>query len=263
MRLDQYLVLKGYFDSRNKAANSVKAGHFTINKKVIVKPSFTVEDGDTIEKQVEEKIYVARSAHKLLKAIQVFQLDCTDKVAADLGASTGGFCQVLLENGVKRIYAVDIGTAQLHPEIKRDERIINMEHTNARYLSADSFPEQVQFVTTDLSFISIKAVLPSIYQVLPQGGEAVVLIKPQFEAGPKALNKNGVVSDRKIHAKVVGEIASFAENVGFGVCGIDFSGLAGESGNREYLLYLKKDFSTNVLISSAVYEAVYREENHA
>lgn len=263
MRLDQYLVSKGYFDSRNKAANSVKLGHFTVNKKLVTKPSFTIDDGDVVERKIEEKIYVARSAHKLLKAIQAFQLNCSEKTVADLGASTGGFCQVLLENGVERIYAVDIGTAQLHPEIKKDERIINMEHTNARYLSADSFSEQVQFVTADLSFISIKAVLPAIYQILPQGGEAVVLVKPQFEAGPKALNKNGVVSDKKIHAKVLDEIAGFAENVGFGICGIAFSGLAGESGNREYLLYLKKDSSTTVLINTAVHEAVYTEENHA
>ncbi len=263
MRLDQYLVLKGYFDSRNKAANSVKLGNFTVNKKPIVKPSFAINDGDIVERQVEEKIYVARSAHKLLRAIYVFQLNCSDKVAADLGASTGGFCQVLLENDIKRIYAVDIGTAQLHPEIKKDERIINMEHTNARYLAADSFPEQIQFVTADLSFISIKAVLPAIYQVLPQGGEAVVLVKPQFEAGPKSLNKNGVVSDKKIHCKVLTEIANFAENIGFGICGITFSGLAGESGNREYLLYLKKDLLTTILIDTAVHEAVFMEENHA
>ncbi len=263
MRLDQYLVLKGYFDSRNKAANSVKLGHFTVNKKTVVKPSFAVNDDDVVKRQVVEKTYVARSAHKLMKAIQAFQLECTDKVFADLGASTGGFCQVLLEEGAKRIYAVDIGTAQLHPEIKKDERVINMEHTNARYLSVDSFPEQVQFVTADLSFISIKAVLPAIYQVLPQGGEAVVLIKPQFEAGPKFLNKNGVVLDKKIHCKVLEEIAGFAENIGFGICGIAFSGLAGESGNREYLLYLKKDLLSTILIDTAVHEAVFMEENHA
>lgn len=263
MRLDQYLVVKGYFDSRNKAANSVKLGHFTVNEKRVVKPSFAVNDDDLVERQVVEKIYVARSAHKLIKAIKTFQLDCAEKVFADLGASTGGFCQVLLEAGAKRIYAVDIGTAQLHPEIKKDERVVNMEHSNARYLTFDSFPEQIDFITADLSFISIKAVLPAIYQVLPQGGEAVVLIKPQFEAGPKFLNKNGVVSDRKIHLQVAEEIAGFAESIGLGVCGISFSGLPGESGNREYLMYLKKDASTTILINTAVREAVYMEENHA
>ncbi len=260
MRLDQYLVANGYFESRNKAANSVKSCHFTVNGKPVVKPSYEVSDNDLVEKQVDEKIYVARSAYKLLKAYVSFDLSWTGKVIADLGASTGGFCQVLLENGVKKIYAVDIGTAQLHPSIKDDTRIVNMEHTNARYLTAESFSETIDAVTADLSFISIKAVLPTIYQILLRGGEAVVLIKPQFEAGPANLNKNGVVNDRKVQLKTVEDIASFAENIGFGIGGISFSGLAGESGNREYLLYLVKDFETVVPISTAAYTAVYTED---
>ena len=260
MRLDQYLVTNGYYESRNKAANGVKCGYFTVNGKKIMKPSLEISDQDTVEKVVEEKIYVARSAHKLLNAYRFFGLCWEGKTVADLGASTGGFCQVLLEKKVGRIYAVDIGTAQLHPELQNDLRIVNMEHTNARYLTKQSFPESIDVVTADLSFISIKAVLPAVYQLLPSGGEAVVLVKPQFEAGPHFLSKNGVVTDRKVHRRVLEEVVDFAQKLGFGIFGLSFSGLAGESGNREYLLYIKKDLETIVSVSDTVQKAIITEE---
>ena len=262
MRLDQYLVVNHYYDSRNKAANAVKCGYFTVNGKKVLKPSHEITQGALVEKLVDEKVYVARSAYKLVNAYRVFNLNWHGYCIADLGASTGGFCQVLLENDVRRIYAVDIGTAQLHPLIRDDSRIVNMEHTNARYLNAESFPEKIDAVTADLSFISIKAILPAIYQVLNVGGEAVVLVKPQFEAGPHFLNKNGVVSDRKVHRRVLEEVGSLAESLGFGVFGVAFSGLSGESGNREYLLYLKKDMKTAVIISQSIQKAVLMEENY-
>lgn len=259
MRLDQYLTINGYFESRNKAASSVKEGNFTVNGKVVLKPSFPVSDGDVVEQQRSEPVYVARSARKLVHAFSVFGLAWNGKIAADFGASTGGFCQVLLENGVKKIYAVDIGTGQLHPKLKKDGRIVGMEQTNARYLSAASFPEPIEAVTADLSFISIKAVLPAVYQTLIPFGQAVVLIKPQFEAGRQHLNKNGVVTDRRVHCRTVEEIAGFAESCGFGVRGIAFSGLAGESGNREYLLFLEKNTPSIVSICNAACAAVYEE----
>ena len=260
MRLDQYLVINGFFDSRNKASNAVKLGHFTVDKKRITKPSFEVSDNSLVEKLVDEKTYVARSAHKLIKAYSSFNLAWEGKVIVDLGASTGGFCQVLIEHNVKKVFAVDIGTAQLHPDVKNDARIVNMEHTNARYLTEASFPEPIDAVTADLSFISIKAILPAIYQLLNIDGEAVVLIKPQFEAGPSALSKNGVVTDRKVQYKVVEEVISFAQSLGFGVVGVRFSGLVGESGNREYLLYLIKDAVSKISIPTDVHFAVYMEE---
>ncbi len=262
MRLDQYLVKNQYYESRNKAAAAVKSGCFAVNGKKVLKPAYEITEQDQVIALQKGKTYVARSAYKLLRAYQVFDLAWEGKTVADLGASTGGFCQVLLENGVRRIYAVDIGTAQLHPSIKEDDLVINMEHTNARYLEAGSFPEPVNAVTADLSFISIKAVLPAIYRTLAPTGEAVVLIKPQFEAGPRHLSKTGVVTDRKVQFKTVEEVALFAENCGFGVKGLSFSGLAGESGNREYLLYLEKDVQSTISISAAAYAAVYTEENH-
>lgn len=262
MRFDLYLVEYGYFESRNKAAAAIKDGCFAVNGKTITKPSFDMPENPQITALSNEKVYVARSAQKLLRAYRVFNPAWSGYTIVDLGASTGGFCQVLLENSVKKIYAVDIGTAQLHPTVKADPRIVNMEHTNARYLTADHFKEPIHAITADLSFISIKAVLPAIFQTLTAGGEAIVLVKPQFEAGPQKLSKSGVVTDRKVQAKVVEEVADFAQTLGFAVKGISFSGLAGESGNREYLLYLIKDGITNISISSAVHAAVYSEEDH-
>lgn len=262
MRLDQYLVQNGYFESRNKAALSVKDGCFTVGGKVVFKPSYNVSETDVVTAIKTKPIYVARSAHKLLRAFQCFSLSWEGKTVADLGASTGGFCQVLLEKGVRKIYAVDIGTAQLHPSIAADDRIVNMEHTNARYITEDTFPEPVEVITADLSFISVQLVLPAIFQTLTNCGEAVILVKPQFEAGPAYLNKNGVVTDRKVHRQILIDVAAFSENLGFSVSGIQFSGLAGESGNREYLLYLKKDKNLSVSILKEAEKAVNQEEDY-
>ncbi len=263
MRLDQYLYQNGFFDSRNKASAAIKNGSITVNEIVISKPSFDVSGEENISLQGDRKVYVARSAHKLLRAYQQFDLNWEKRVIADLGASTGGFCQVLLENNVKKVYAVDIGTAQLHPSLEQDSRIINLEHTNARFLDNRSFPEPIDCITADLSFISIQLILPAVERVLPPKGEAVVLIKPQFEAGKQHLNKSGVVTDRKVHIKVLNEVINYAKTLGFGVKGISFSGLSGESGNREYLLHLQKDEKTTLNLENSVLKAVYEEEEYA
>lgn len=260
MRFDQYLVSTGIFESRNKASAAVKEGSFTVNGKIVTKPAHEINEGDRILSVSERITYVARSAHKLLRAFDRFDLRWEDKVIADFGASTGGFCQVLLANDVKKIFAVDIGTAQLHPSVKNDPRIINMEHTNARYLDRNSFSEPIHAITADLSFISIKSILPAIEKVLSTNGEAVVLVKPQFEVGPQNLTKKGVVKDRKLHLSTLEEVCSFAEALNLGIYGISFSGLAGESGNREYLLYLIKGKKSIISISNASYAAVYLED---
>lgn len=262
MRFDLYLVENGYFESRNKAAAAIKEGRFAVDEKIILKPSFDVSDDTNVTVLRNKKVYVARSAQKLLRAYEVFDPQWAGFTVADLGASTGGFCQVLLEKGVKKIYAVDIGTAQLHPTVKADQRVVNMEHTNARYLTSEVFDEPINAITADLSFISIKAVLPAIFRTLSVGGQAILLVKPQFEVGPKNLSKTGVVTDLKHQCKAVEEVAIFAQDIGFGVKGISFSGLAGESGNREYLLYIEKGATNMISISSAVHAAVYSEEKY-
>ncbi len=262
MRLDVYLTNRGDFDSRNKAVAAIKDGHYAVNGKTVLKPSFDISDEDEVTILKESNTYVARSAYKLLHANRQFKLNWVGKTIADFGASTGGFCQVLLECNAEKIYAVDIGTAQLHPTIKNDPRIINMEHHNARYLDASDFPEPIHAITADLSFISIKAVLPAIRDTLFEGGEAILLIKPQFEAGPQNLSKNGVVRERKVQLRIIEEVALFAQKCGFGIKGISFSGLAGESGNREYLLYLIKGELSSIDISTAAHTAVYSEDHY-
>lgn len=260
MRFDQYLVLNNYFESRNKASAAIRNGEFSVCGKVILKPSYLINEEDLVGRVKMSYSYVARSAKKLLHGYSVFKPNWEGLVAADFGASTGGFCQVLLENGVKKVYAIDIGTAQLHPSLLNDDRIINREHTNARYLQAQDFPEPIHAITADLSFISIKAVLPAICNTLAELGEAILLVKPQFEAGKGALNKSGVVTDLKIHRQVLKDVALYAESLGLAVKGISFSGLAGESGNREYLLFIKKGGQGMADISSAVEIAVQTEE---
>lgn len=257
MRIDLYLTINEYCESRNKAASLVKNGLVSVNGVTVTKPSFDVNTSDEISVSDTQKQYVARSARKLITAISAFGLDFSDKVAVDLGASTGGFCEVMLENNVGFIYAVDIGTNQLHPRIKASDKVMNIEHTNARYITADSFEKEIDIITCDLSFISLKLILNAVFETLKYGGEFVCLVKPQFEAGPAFINKNGVVRDLSVHIKVINDIIRFAENVGFTVKSVSFSGLEGESGNKEYLLYMLKEEGQHPFDTDNVSRAVY------
>ena len=206
MRLDVYLTKELSVESRNKASMLISRGDVSVNGKLITKPSYDVDDGDQILINDNSKLYVSRSATKLITAIEKFSVDFNEKIAVDLGASTGGFTQVMLENNVKKVYAVDIGTNQLHPVLKSDTKVINKEHINARYISAATFDSSIDIVTCDLSFISLSMVLNAVYCTLKEGGEFICLIKPQFEAGKNSVNKNGVVKDLKIHISVIADI---------------------------------------------------------
>ena len=240
MRLDLFLANNKYFESRNKACSVIESGGVCVNGRLVTKPSFSVSESDNIEITTNEKLYVARSAIKLITATEKFGLSYEGKTAVDLGASTGGFCEVMLEKGIKKIYAVDIGTNQLHPKIKADPRVVNKQHTNARYISASDFDEEIDLITCDLSFISLTLVLNAVMCALKQNGEFICLIKPQFEVGNSNLNKNGVVKNKSLHVSAIRKVIENALEIGFEVCGLCFSGLEGESGNKEYLLYLKK-----------------------
>lgn len=241
MRLDVFLSSNGYCDSRNIARAYIDDGKVSVNGNIITKASYNVPEDADVEVDKTQFDFVARSAQKLITAIKSFSLDFTDKVAIDLGSSTGGFCQVMLLNGIKKIYAVDIGTAQLHSKIRNDEKVVVMENTNARYLSKGDFNDVIDVVTCDLSFISVKYVFDSTYDVLCKDGEFICLIKPQFEVGKRFVGKNGVVKDKRAVVMCVNEIIDYALHVGFSACDISFSGLAGESGNREFFVYFKKD----------------------
>lgn len=240
IRLDNFIVENNLCDSRNKAKSLIKAGIVSVDGKIVLKPALMISDSADV-KILSQHTYVARSAYKLINALDCFGIDLKGMVAADIGASTGGFSQVLLERGAKKVYAVDVGTGQLNEKLLSDNRIVNMEKVNARNLNSAMFDSVIDLVTVDLSFISLSYVLKPAYDILNSKGSLICLVKPQFELGPCYLSKNGVVKDIKLHYEAVLKIAKFAVQLGFSLCSGCYSGVAGESGNREYFLYLIKD----------------------
>lgn len=240
IRLDVLLHDRGFVDSREKAKKLIKDGSVMVNGKVQSKAGTTVYETDVIELCGELMPYVSRGGFKLEKAIEVFDINLEGCICMDIGASTGGFTDCMLQNGAVKVFAVDVGSAQLSYKLINDSRVINMEQTNFRYLTKESVPDDINFASVDVSFISLKHIIPNLFNILADGGRAVCLIKPQFEAGKEKLNKNGVVKNITAHIDVVSEIYSFAEEVGFSVRGLDFSPIKGPKGNIEYLIYLQK-----------------------
>ena len=235
-RLDIYLYEQKMVKSRSAAAEMIKSGSISVNGSVITKPSFTVNDGDSVFITGEVLKYVGRGGLKLEKAIDFFSIDLSGRTCLDIGASTGGFTDCMLQNGAKLVYAVDVGTDQLDEKLRSDSRVISMEKTDIRNVG-DSIPA-VDFISIDVAFISLKLVLPSAKAHLKRGGCAVALIKPQFEAGKASLNKKGVVRDEKIRNRICSEISDFAASIGFTVGNVIISPITGGDGNTEYLIYL-------------------------
>lgn len=236
-RIDIYLYEHGLAPSREKAKAYVMAGVVFIDGKRAGKPSVTVnEDSEVIVKQKEE--FVSRGGKKLKKALQSFGIDMAGKVAIDIGASTGGFTDCMLRGGASYVYAVDVGYGQLAWKLRNDERVCVMERTNARHMQKDMFEKDIHFASIDVSFISLRHILPALKRVLSVPYTIVALIKPQFEAGRESVGKKGVVRDKKTHISVIEDVISFAKEQDFAVCGLDFSPIRGPEGNIEYLLYL-------------------------
>ena len=235
-RLDIYLYEQKMVKSRSAAAEMIKSGSISVNGSVVTKPSFTVNDGDSVFITGEVLKYVGRGGLKLEKALDFFSIDLSGRTCLDIGASTGGFTDCMLQNGAKLVYAVDVGTDQLDEKLRADSRVISMEKTDIRNVG-DSIPA-VDFISIDVSFISLKLVLPSAKAHLKRGGCAVALIKPQFEAGKASLNKKGVVRDEKIRNRICSEISDFAASIGFTVGNVIISPITGGDGNTEYLIYL-------------------------
>ncbi len=240
MRLDLFLFENGFCESRSKARALIENGGVTVNGVLSLKPAQNVGARDEI-KISPRHIYVSRSAQKLLTAKSVFGLSFENKTAVDIGASTGGFCEVLLEGGAAHVYAVDVGTDQLHPKIRENQKVTDMQRTDARLINADMFEYPIDIITGDMSFISAKAALGAVYRTLRQGGEYVCLVKPQFEVGPSNVGKSGVVKSRALHIKAVAGVVDAAQEHGFAVKDVCFSGVMGESGNREYMVYMIKE----------------------
>ncbi len=237
LRLDIYLKEKMNI-SRQKAQELIESENVSVNKKCVTKPSYKVGEFDLVEvKDTSEVLkYVGRGGYKLEKAIEEFRLKI-DGICLDIGASTGGFTDCMLQNGAKKVYAVDVGSNQLVEKIKLDKRVISMENTDIR--KADI--ERVDFIACDVSFISLKMILESVQRLLKDSGEAVLLIKPQFEAGKENISKKGVVKNPKVHKKVIREIIEYAKMLKLFCKGLIFSPIKGGDGNIEYLLYLSKD----------------------
>ena len=244
-RLDAYLVEKGYAKSRERAKDLIKNKAVAINSKTASKPSQFVSDGDVVTMTADDLKYVGRGALKLISAFEAFDIHVSGKVCADIGASTGGFTQVLLEKGAKKVYAIDVGHGQLEESLAKDSRVINCEGVNARELTKDFFKEPVEFVSVDVSFISLRLIMKPLYDSTDNDCVFAVLIKPQFEAGREALNKKGVVKDKKAHKSVLKGITAFFNQCGFSISGLTFSQIKGSDGNIEYLACLTKNSDSN------------------
>lgn len=239
-RLDILLVEKGLCESRERAKALIMAGQVYVDGQKCDKAGENIDIEKTPEIRGETLRYVSRGGLKLEKAINTFPIDLNGKICMDIGASTGGFTDCMLQNGAKKVFAVDVGYGQFSWKLRNDERVVNMERTNIRYVKPEDIGVSLDFASIDVSFISLKLVLPVLYELLADSGEAVALIKPQFEAGRGQVGKKGVVRDINIHYSVVENILDFAKTVGFSVCGLSFSPIKGPEGNIEYLVYLKK-----------------------
>lgn len=237
-RIDVLMVKNGLAASREKAKATIMTGIVFVGGQRVDKPGTELSEDVLIELKGETLPFVSRGGLKLAKAVETFSLLFNDLVVADIGSSTGGFTDCVLQNGAKRVYAVDVGYGQLAWKLRSDPRVVSMERVNARYLNQGSLPEKVDWVVSDVAFISITKIFTAMLAILKDDGQVLTLIKPQFEAGREYVGKKGVVKDGKIHKQVLETVLSEAENVGFHVLGVDYSPIRGPEGNIEYLAWL-------------------------
>lgn len=241
-RLDVLLVKKGLAPSREKAKAVIMAGSVYVDgQKEDKAGSVFDEEGAQIEVRGHALPYVSRGGLKLEKALKVFPITLTDKICMDIGASTGGFTDCMLQNGAAKVYSVDVGYGQLDWKLRQDERVVCMEKTNFRYMTPEDIPDMLDFASVDVSFISLDKILTPAYALLKEQGEMVALIKPQFEAGREKVGKKGVVRDPKVHEEVITKIVRHADEVSFEVLDLSHSPIRGPEGNIEYLIHLKKN----------------------
>lgn len=257
-RLDIYLYENGMAESREKAKALIIAGEVSIDGRKCDKPSALVGGGQAVEVRKAHD-YVSRGGKKLEKALDYFNISVSGKVAADVGASTGGFTDCLLKRGAKHVFAVDVGHGQLAWSLRQDSRVCVMERTNARTLKRDMFDREINFACADVSFISLKLIIPAIVGILTAPFEIVALIKPQFEAGKENVGKKGVVRDKHVHAEVISNIIGFAESLGIGACGLTYSPIKGPEGNIEYLIFLRNSAAETAIDVSGIVEQAHSE----
>lgn len=239
-RLDLLVVRNGLADSREKAKALIMEGKVVVNDQREDKPGTTFPVDSVLRIKGEVMPYVGRGGYKLAKALEVFPIDLSGVICMDVGASTGGFTDCMLQNGAAKVYAVDVGTNQLAWKLRQDERVVSMENTNIRYLTKEKLADPIRFVSVDVSFISLTKVLEPVFAIMEQGAFMVCLIKPQFEAGRDKVGKKGVVREESVHRQVIQKVAEFSCTTGFWIRGLDYSPITGPEGNIEYLLYLEK-----------------------
>ncbi len=259
-RLDILVTERGIAESREKAKAVIMAGEIYVNNQKADKAGQSYNEDVNIEFRGKKLKYVSRGGLKLEKAVKEFAIDLNGKTTMDIGASTGGFTDCMLQNGAEKVYSIDVGYGQLAWKLRNDSRVINLERTNMRNVTAEQVPDKIDFFSIDVSFISLKLLLPIAYKLLADDAEAVCLIKPQFEAGREKVGKKGVVRDPAVHIEVVDSIYNFCLNNGFSILGLDFSPVKGPEGNIEYLIYLKKSDEPQSFISFTPEELV--EKSH-
>lgn len=240
IRLDQYLCQHGLAQSRERAKALIMAGIVFVNEEKSDKPGNMIDEQAHVEVRGHDIGYVSRGGLKLEKAMQVFPVSPSEKVCMDIGASTGGFTDCMLQNGAKKVYAVDVGYGQLAWKLRCDERVKNMERTNIRHVTPEMLEEPVEFFSVDVSFISLKHIFPVAAAVTTADAQGVCLVKPQFEAGKEKVGKKGVVREAQTHREVLHQAIAYALENGFSVLGLDHSPIKGPEGNIEFLMYVKK-----------------------
>ena len=244
-RLDILLVEKGIFPTREKAKSAIMAGEVLVEGERVNKSGQRIKAESNISVIKKETAYVSRGGEKLEKALKVFNVNVKGKRVIDVGASTGGFTDCLLKSGAKEVYCVDVGYGQLAWKLQKDSRVVVIDRTNIRYLTADKFDDLFELATIDVSFISLDKVLPAVYNLIKEKGEVVALIKPQFEAGREFIQKGGLVKKAEVHQMVIERVGEKAQKIGFGIQDLTFSPLKKTSGNIEYLICLVKNSGKN------------------
>ena len=261
-RLDSAVFELGISESREKAKALIMAGQIYVNGIKTIKPGVAVNSTDKIELKGNTLPYVSRGGLKLEKAVKAFSITLDKKTCMDIGASTGGFTDCMLQNGAVKVYSIDVGYGQLAWKLRSDSRVVNLERTNFRYVTHEQIPEDIDFASIDVSFISLKLIFPALMPLLKKKGECVCLVKPQFEAGKEKVGKKGVVREKSTHIEVIENVIRYASNNGFSVLNLDFSPVKGPEGNIEYLLYIKKTDNAVCAVDSEMIKNIV-EQSHS
>ncbi len=256
IRLDQYVFEQGYTESRQRAQALIMAGVVYVNNQKVDKAGYSVKDTDKVEVRGKDLKYVSRGGYKLEKAMEMYDLKLEDKICMDIGASTGGFTDCMLQNGAQKVYSVDVGYGQLAWKLRTDERVVNMEKTNIRNVTTEDIEEKINFFSVDVSFISLKHIFPVAFAISEDDVTGVCLVKPQFEAGKEKVGKKGVVRDSAVHKEVIVNVMEYAHQNGFAVRELTYSPIKGPEGNIEFLIVVTKNEADNLIDEAKVDEVV-------